>query len=354
MGVYKVKGKKGDRWGIDFYDNGRRIQKIIGSKQDAEHSLHLIKADSLRGELRLIKKSDMRFQELTEKYLEYGKINGKRSLERDECSVKALMDYFEYFKASQINSLHIEGYKKKRLEEKKMPGTINRELACLKHMFNLAIKWKFVRENPVREVKFLKAKKYEMQILNRIEIDLLVKAAEERLKPVLIVALNTGMRRGELLGLSWNDIDFANYNMHVKNTKSGRDRIIPMNSLVAATLKKQDMSEKFVFLHSWEKDKSFNNVTRSLHRACKKIGIEKFRFHDLRHTAATLMVQSGVDLVTVKEILGHSNIQTTMIYCHTSQESKRKAVFELEKALSSPGMAKTWGENGEKLDISLD
>jgi len=348
MGIYKVKGKKGESWGIDFYDNGQRIKKIIGSKQDAEHSLHLIKADSLRGELRLIKKSDMSFKQLTEKYLEYGKTNGKRSLRRDQFNVKALIDYFEYFKASQINPLHIEGYKRKRLEEGRKPGTINRELACLKHMFNLAIKWKLARENPVREVKLLKAEKYEMQILDRIEIDLLVKAAEERLKPILIVALNTGMRRGEVMGLRWSDIDFVNYNMHIKNTKSGKDRIVPMNSLVAGTLKKQDMSGEFVFLHLWESDRSLKNVSQSLRLACKKIGIEKFRFHDLRHNAATLMVQAGVDLVTVKEILGHSNIQTTMIYCHSSQELKRKAVIVLEKALSSPGMMKTWEENGKK------
>jgi len=354
MGIYKVKGKKGEFWGIDFYDNGRRIKKIIGSKQDAEHSLHLVKADSLRGELQMIRKGDMRFQELCEKYLEYGKTNGKRSLRRDSFSIKALMDYFRYFKASQINPLHIEGYKKKRLEESKKPGTINRELACLKHMFNLAIKWKLVRENPVREVKLLKAKKYEMQILSKIEIDLLIKAAEERLKSVLIVALNTGMRRGEVLGLRWSDIDFVNYNIHVKNTKSGRDRDIPMNSLVADVLKKQDMSSEFVFLHLWQSDKSLKNVSHSLKMACHKVGIEKFRFHDLRHTAATLMVQIGVDLVTIKEILGHSNIQTTMIYCHSSQEAKRKAVLKLEKALRSPVMTKKWEENGKKSGIFFE
>ena len=185
MGIYKVKGKKGESWGVDFYDNGQRIKKIIGNKRDAEDSLHLLKVDSLKGELHLIKKSDMSFKELTEKYLEYGKTNGKRSLRRDGFSVKALMDYFRYFKASQINPLHLEGYKKKRLEESKKPGTINRELACLKNMFNLAIKWKLVRENPVREVKLLKAKKYEMQILNKIEIDLLIKAGELLLTEVI-------------------------------------------------------------------------------------------------------------------------------------------------------------------------
>ena len=352
MAIYRVKGKKGESWGIDFYDNGQRIKKIIGSKQDAQHSLHLLKADSLRGELHLIKKSDMSFKELTEKYLEYGKINGKRSLERDECSVKALMGHFKYLKISQINPLDIERYKKKRLEEKRKPGTINRELACLKHMFNLARKWKLIRENPVSGVKLLKEEKYKMKILGKVEMGLLIAAAAEHLKPILIVALNTGMRRGEILSLSWNDIDFVNYNINVKNTKSGKDRIIPMNRLVTATLKKQDMSSKWIFPHPQRKDRALKDVSYSLRTACKKIGIEKFRFHDLRHTAATNMVKAGVDLVTIKEILGHSTIQMTMVYCHSSQESKRKAVQELKNIFTAPSIAQNIGRKWEEIVFS--
>jgi len=353
MGIYKVIGKKGGSWGIDFYDNGRRVKKIIGSKQDAEHSLHLLKADSLRGELHLIKKSDMSFKELTEKYLEYGKTNGKRSLRRDGCSIKALMSHFEYLKISQITPLHIENYKKKRLEEKKMPGTINRELACLKHMYTLAKKWKLTRENPVSEVKLLKEEKYKMEILSKVEAELLINAATEHLKPILIVALNTGMRRGEVLGLRWSDIDFVNYNINVKNTKSGKDRTIPMNSLVVGALKKLDMSSEFVFPYPRRKNKPLKDVSHSLNTACHKVGIDKLRFHDLRHTAATFMVQAGIDLVTIKEILGHSTVQMTMIYCHSSQESKRKAVQELERIFSTPNFMVRNREEKLKKDVLL-
>jgi len=282
----------------------------------------------------------MGFKELTDQYLEYGKTNGKRSLRRDECSIKALMSHFKHLKISQITPLHIENYKKKRLEEERMPGTINRELASLKHMYNLAKKWKLIRENPVSGVKLLKEEKYKMEILDKVEVELLIGAATEHLKPILIVALNTGMRRGEVLGLRWSDIDFVNYNMHLKKTKSGKDRIVPMNSLVANTLKKQDMGSEFVFPHPQRKDKALKDVSYSLKTACDKCGIEKLRFHDLRHTAATFMVQAGVDLVTIKEILGHSTIQMTMIYCHSSQEAKRKAVQELEKVFNTPRIVK--------------
>lgn len=337
MAIYKVKGKKGDRWYIDFYNEGQRIRKVLGSKKDAEHTLTLLEADSLRGELYLIKKSDMSFKELTEKYLEYGETNGKRSLERDEYSIKALMDRFQYMKITQINPLLIEDYKKKRQDEKRKSGTINRELSCLRHMFNLAKKWKIIRESPMSEVKLLKEDRYKMRILGKAEADLLIDAAEEHLKPIILTALNTGMRRGEILGLRWSDIDFVNYNIHARNTKSGKDRTVPMNSLLATAFKKLDMSSDFLFPHPLKKDQARKDISWSFKVALRDAGIEKLRFHDLRHTAASWMiVDCGVDLVTVSEILGHSDIKITMIYCHASQESRRRAVEGLEKILASP------------------
>jgi len=207
-----------------------------------------------------------------------------------------------------------------------------------------------MRENPASEVKLLKEEKYRMRVLEKVEAELLIGAAEEYLKPILIVALSTGMRRSEILRLNWNDIDFVNYNMHVRNTKSGKDRMIPMNSLVAETLKKQDMSGEFVFLPPRKKeDGFFHKVSRDLKTTCRKIGIDKFRFHDLRHTAASWMViDGGIDLVTVKEVLGHSDIKMTMIYCHASQESKRRAVEALEKCLNSPIMVRNREEKPKK------
>lgn len=336
MAIYKIVGERGVRWGIDFYDQGKRIKKIIGSRQDALDAYALLKADSLEGRLQIIRKSDMTFQELTRKYLEYGNVNGKKSLARDVCSVKALMSHFRHMKITQINPLHIESYKKKRLESGRKSGTVNRELAALSHMFNLARKWKLTHSNPMQDVRLLKEEKFKMRILDRIEASLLIAAAVSHLKPILIVALNTGLRRGEVLGLSWNDVDFVNYTINVKNTKSGKDRIIPMNAVVAKILKEQDMSSEWIFPHPQRRERAMKDVSYSLKTACNKIGIDKFRFHDLRHTSATWMVNAGVDLVTIKEILGHSTIQMTMIYCHSSQESKRKAVLELEKISAAP------------------
>lgn len=349
MAKYKVKGKKGDVWYIDFYDNGRRVRKAVGSKKDAEDAETLLKADSLRGELRLIKKSDISFKELTEKYLEYGKTNGKRSLRRDRSSVKALMNHFRYLKISQVTSLLIEDYKRKRLEEKRKPGTVNRELSCLKHMLNLAKKWKLIRENPADDVKLLKEEKKEMRVLSEAEAELLIDAAAPYLKPILLVALNTGMRQGEILSLKWDDIDFVHYNINVRNTKSGKDRDVPMNLLVAETLKKLKRNCEFVFENPRRHGKRIKDISWSFKKALRESGIEKLRFHDLRHSAASWMVvKCGIDLVTVSEILGHSDIKITMVYCHASQESKRRAVEGLEKLLRAKNIATKRSERLEE------
>ncbi len=324
MGIYKVK----DSWYIDFYADGRRIRKAVGSRKDAENALRALKTDILRGEYRFKKDSRISFEDFAERYLEYGKINKKRSWQRDRWSIENLNSHFKGKLFSKITPMQIEEYKKKRLE-KVLPATLNRELACLRHMFNLAKKWKVVYENPVNEVKFLQERKIEIRILTREEAERLIDVAPDHLKPIIVIALNTGMRRGEILNLRWNDIDFDKYYIFIKEAKSGVARKVPMNSLVAETLKDIKRESNFVFYNPKKRDRR-KNVYTAFKSACRKIGIPDFRFHDLRHTAATLMVMGGVDLVTVKEILGHSRIEMTMRYAHPTPENKRKAIAVLE------------------------
>jgi len=207
---------------------------------------------------------------------------------------------------SKITVRHIEEYKRMRLDKVKS-GTINRELASLKHMFTIAEKLgKFDDKNPVKKVEFFQERQFVMKILDREEINRLIDAAADHLKPILIIALSTGMRKGEIFNLRWSDIDFIDHHIHIKKTKSNVMRKIPMN---------------------WsKKHKHIMGVFRLFKAACKKAGIEDLRFHDLRHTAATLMVTGGVPLVTVSQILGHSTIHMTMKYAHPTPEDKRKAV----------------------------
>ena len=340
MRVYQ----RGQIWYVDYYYDGRRIRKKVGSEKDAENALAAIKADILRGEYRFKKDSRISFEDFAERYLEYGKINKKRSWQRDRWSIENLNSHFKGKLFSKITPLQIEDYKRKRLE-KVLPATLNRELACLRHMFNLAKKWKVVYENPVNEVKFLQERKIEIRVLTREEAERLIDAVPDYLKPIIVIALNTGMRRGEILNLRWNDIDFDKYYIFIKEAKSGVARKVPMNSLVAETLKDIKRESNFVFYNPKKRDRR-KNVYTAFKSACRKIGIPDFRFHDLRHTAATLMVMGGVDLVTVKEILGHSRIEMTMRYAHPTSENKRKAVAVLDSIFRKrPGTKQAQIEN---------
>ncbi len=342
MGIYKV----GNQWYIDLYVDGRRKRKAVGSHKEAENALTAIKADVLRGEFRFKRENKVHFEAFTEDYLEHCRTNKKRSVSRDENSIKFLKAGFGGMLLSKITPWHIEEYKKKRIEGeiklppepgskkrkdwKVKPATINRELACLKHMFSLAIKWKMADENPVKEVQLFQEPQIEMRILTREEIERLVSCASPSLKPILIVALNTGMRKGEILHLRWSDIDFDNKFLFLKQTKSNRPRKIPMSGLITDTLQAVRRSCEFVFANPKTK-RPLSDLQGCFKAACRKAGISDLRFHDLRHTAATYMVIGGIDLVTVKEILGHATIQMTMRYAHPTPENKRHAVEVLSR-----------------------
>ncbi len=319
MGIFRI----GKKWYVDYYYEGRRIRKVVGSKKDAENALTAVKADILRGEYRFKRESKIKLEDFAREYIKYAKVN-KKSWKSDQNSLNRLIPFFKGIPLSKITPRHIEEYKRGRIEEVK-PASVNRELACLKVIFSLAMKWKIVNDNPVKEIKFFTEQKIEMRILDKEEIDRLIHCACGHLKSVITLAINTGMRKGEILNLKWNDIDFEKHFIIIKESKSGRSRKIPMNLSAINALRRIERESEYVFFNPKTK-KCFRDIKTAFKSACRRAGIENLRFHDLRHTAATYMVTGGVDLVTVAEILGHADIKMTMRYAHPTPENKRKAV----------------------------
>lgn len=346
MGVYKV----GNIWYIDYYAEGRRVREPASKrKAEAEEMLEARKTDIKRGEFRLPGKRKIKFEKFADEYLEYAKVN-KKSWMRDEISLKHLLPHLRGLVLSKINPRHIEDYKRKRLDKVK-PATINRELTLLKSMFSLAKKWKYANENPVKEVKFFQERQYIMRILDKEEINRLIDESNSHLRSIIILSLNTAMRKGEILNLHWKDIDFIEHYIYIKETKSNVMRKIPMNSVVAATLKNIKRENDFVFPGPRTGER-YSDIFYPFKQACKKAGIKDMRFHDLRHTAATLMVMGGIDLVTVKEILGHSSIEMTMRYAHPTPENKRKAVNVLAEIFGQKNEGKEIEKSYNKVNIS--
>jgi integrase len=152
------------------------------------------------------------------------------------------------------------------------------------------------------------------------------------LYPLVALALGTGMRRGELLNLSWRNVDFLRGVIHVVNTKTARDRIIPMSQSVRQVLIEQRETQKgdLVFasrrIAKRRAGEGLVDVKKAFVAACQDAGIADFHFHDLRHTFATRLGDAGCNATTIARLLGHSNIQMSMRYTHASDDSLRSAV----------------------------
>lgn len=331
MAVFRKNGK----WYIDYYFEGYRVRECIGkSKTRAEQALAIRKGEILQGRFNYKSaEPKVRFEELCEIYLDYVRAN-KKSYPSDINSLKHLRPYFRGKFLFEITALDVERYKIMR-SKKVSPASVNRELACLKHMFNLAIKWGKARVNPVKEVKLFKEGPWEMRILSREEEKLLIENAALYLKPIIIMALNAGMRRGEILGLTWDKVDFVNRVITVMHTlqgtpKNSEMRKVPMNNLLTNTLldikigKSSGEGKAYIFCK--DDGSPFGKVSKGFYAALKRAGIRHCRFHDLRHTFATRLVMKGVDLATVKELLGHKSITMTMRYAHPTSGHKKEAV----------------------------
>lgn len=324
--------KRGNVWWYEFCYKGRRYREGVGhSKKQTESVLAKRKTEVREDRFFDVRKeSNTTFGALSEEYLRYSRGN-KRSYKRDETSMKSLRGYFGRRRLSQITPRLIERYKLLRSGQVK-PATVNRELACLKHMFTLAMKWGEATTNPVKEVKLFREPKGSLRVLSGEEEHRLLVASAPHLRPIIVTALNTGMRRGEILNLTWDRIDFEHGVVTVEGTKNGECHTIPMNQRLLETLKMLDKRSKFVF-HK-DDGTSFGDVKTAFNAAIGRSGIKKCRFHDLRHTFATRLVMAGADLSTVQELLGHKTITMTMRYSHPTPRHRMWAVelLDLPKA----------------------
>jgi integrase len=287
---------------------------------------------------------EMLFSKLVEEYNNYAMTN-KISWKKDESRVKKLLEFFGNKKLREINPILIEKYRSERKREPKKNGkplanaSINRETSILRKMFNIALDNDWTNENPclARRVKPLREDTKRERFLTPEEekalMDFCIKD-QAYMKAILICALHTGMRRGEILNLKWNYMDLKKGYLTVTKTKSGKDRNIPLSPMLIAEFKaiKEKNGSQYVFINPVTQ-KPYTNITKSFKTLLKKADIEGLVFHDLRHTAATRMVSSGIDLIVVQDILGHADIRTTMRYSHPVPQRKLDAI----KALANFG-----------------
>ena len=298
-------------------------------------------------------------------WVETHRKDGKATLAR----LKACFGEFDNKKLTDITSWIVEKWRSKRLKDGIQPATVNRDLVALKAALSKAVEWKLIEEHPLKDVKPSKvdhggvvrfldepeesrlrnaldereerirqerdsANQWRQQRGYELLPDLRTVAFVDYLKPLVILAMNTGLRRGELLNLDWASVDLARANLTVKasSAKTGKTRHVPLNDEARDLLAGwQDQSTNTGLVFPGKDGNVMDNIKSSWGNLLKSAEVHRFRFHDLRHHFASRLVMAGVDLNTVRELLGHSDIKMTLRYAHLAPEHKAAAVALLNR-----------------------
>lgn len=306
--------------------------------QDAESLLHERKADIGRGKQPEIKKKipNISFKALSMDYIQWAK--RQRAFKQKETLIKQLVEIFGAYPLRMFGTKMLEQHQTERLEKGNKPATINRHIATIKHMFTKAVEWEMVEEEvlkKIRKVKMLEENNKRLRYLSKEECQTLINACSDHLKPIVITALNTGMRRAEILTLKWENVDLQHGFILLNKTKNGERREIPINETLRATFRslQRRLDVPYVFFNP-STGLPYGDVKTAFNGACRRAKITDFHFHDLRHTFASHLVMNGVDITTVKELLGHKTLTMTLRYAHLAPSHKVKAVDILDNTLN--------------------
>jgi site-specific recombinase XerD len=358
MAVYKRK----NMWYIDYYINvngqrERRREPVSTRKDVAEARLkeyremikngkgpEVVTLKNANHEANVLKPTDRVVPTLNQFIPVFMKLHGrdrsKKMQESYRFSLGHLAPVFRKVHLNNITKVMVKTYMANRGNDGASCSTINREVACLKCILSRAVEWEYIEKNPIQGLRMLKEPPPLERYLTKEEAERLIAVSPLYLRDIIIFALGTGVRKSEMFNLKWDDVvinEIFKYGEITVIGKGNKRRTIRMNKTVYNLLvrKSKEKNSLYVF-PSMKTDKNLTHVKRSFASALKKAGIENFRFHDLRHTAASWMVQGGADLYSVQKILGHSSIRTTQRYAHLSPGYLESEIGKIDNFLS-PG-----------------
>lgn len=311
------------------------------------------------------KKKSLRLDIFLEKeYLPYLVSRNPKTAQRLYKQMKSTFADYLDISLPDITALMMQKWVNKRKEDGRASATISASLNALKGALSRAVEWGFIEEHDLKKVKIPKEDNTRIRYLSSQELDALYQAIEKRntlirnqrdsandhrkvrgndeyldlktvrfvdhLEPIIVLAIQTGLRRGELLSLEWSDVNLEQKFISVRgaNAKSGKGRVIPLNSTTYQLLtqwKEQSGSSRFIF-PSEIPEQPISDIKKGWGALIADAGIKDFRFHDLRHHFASSLVMAGVDLNTVRELLGHSDLKMTLRYAHLAPEHKAAAI----------------------------
>lgn len=337
MGVRLI----GEKYYLDYYYQGDRVRESVGTNEKKAKQMMAVRtAEILTGKFKLPVEERTTFKVAVADYMKWAEKN-KRSWIDDREMLNRVGRTWGEMPLSKISPWHVEKMKAQLTTEGLSPSRANRYLTCLSGLFHRAQEWGiFSGENPVKRVRKYREPPGKVRYLEQAEIARLLAQSEGPLKVLVTLALGTGMRRGEILALLWGDVDMVNGFLHVRNSKSGKGRDVPMGAEVRRCL--EDLTERTTarapagpLFHRPEVKEVAPWVRHKWEKVTKAAGLPGVRFHDLRHTFASHLVMKGESLFALQELLGHSSLTMTRRYSHLAPGVLRKAVGAMDDLLTN-------------------
>ncbi len=330
---------------VEFFDESenrvRRVSTYATRKEEALKFLTQLKAELSES----AKPQFISLQKFTANYSDYvEKRHSRNYFLTVERSLSAFRDFAGEIALKDADRRLLESFFDAVSERSK--NTANLYYRTLAAAFSKAVEWNYLTENPLKKIRLAKIPKKLPSFLTESELNLiLLNTAKQDLKDLFTLAFHTGLRLSELLNLEWEAVDLAERILKVANsetftTKSKQERLIPLNQTAVETLTRRQPKvysigeiKNYVFHKRAGLRYERDFVSKQFKKAVRLAGLnERLHFHSLRHSTASNLVRRGVPIAVVKEVLGHSDIKTTMQYSHVRREDLREAVERLTGA----------------------
>ena len=357
-------------WYIRFTDlNGKIVWKAVPEAKDKREA-DLILAEK-KGEIAEAKRSGfvkasrpgMTFGELIDAFLNYSKEH-KRSYDADVVNVRPLLAFFgKDRKAQTINREQVEKFITWRQGQPKQhgggalkPATINRELAVLKTAFSRAVANTWIERTPCAGIKMLKENNIRSRILTDDEYSRLLFAAADHLKPIIRLAWGTGMRRGEILGLTWDRVDLKGgwINLRPEDTKTNEGRKIPLSPELVSMFREVKAAKAGQIAVAVGPVFRQGDPRTAFVHACQRAKIEDFHFHDLRHCFVTRSRREGYQDRRIMSITGHKTMSVFTRYDTVDREAEETELREIVRKASCSKLVAVNSEQERELPQPVD
>ena len=326
--------KRGQKWYVYWREGNREMCRVVGPKRKALEVKAAIETKRAGGEFIGSKKAKrITFTGFLPIYRQgHEHDQAQKTRDRQDSLIKVhLTPYFGKKILQEIKPIDIERYKRARVDAEAAHTTVNTELITLKTILNLAKDWGYLKESPAAKVRRLRVIKRAPAFWTADQVKAGLAAAKGHLRAYIALACHAGLRKDEIHGLTWDDVDLDARELTLRGTKPGEDFVLPMGKTLTRILGEHPRVDgKPWVLTNPRTGLPFVDVRNGFETVRKAAKAPRVRIHDLRHSFVTNLIAAGVDLKTVQTLARHKSLETTQRYAHYIKPSGRAGVEALD------------------------